>query len=207
MVARRRLAAEVFVLLAALPAAARADQGEWRLGVAASGIAATLDESSSSASALVPGGLARLTFGVTNALELGGRLDFRYASAVEFDGASVDGDDGRLVSSFLAPALAADARWVAGVDLSPRLWRTHPTLGARLGLLGVRYSSRMVLDERQRLVDRYDSTLDVRLFAGLDAGVEHRFGKTFVGGVALSADVARGYRALGLNVEMSWLWY
>lgn len=207
MVARRRLGAEVFVLLAVLPAPVRADRGEWRLGVAASGIAATFKDSRSESSALVPGGLARLTFGLTNGLELGARLDLRYASTIEFRDANVDGDEGRLITSFFAPALAVDARWIAGVELSPRFWRTHPILGARLGVLGVRYGSRMVLDERQRLVDRYDSTFDLRPFAGVEAGVEHRFGRTLVGGVAMAADVARGYRALGLNVEMSWLWY
>ena len=207
MTRRSCFGAEVFILLALLPAAVRADRGEWRLGVAASGIIASFEESSSASAGLVPGGLVRVSFGLTNALELGARLDIRYAPAVEFGGANVDGDDGRLIASFLAPALALEARYVAGVDLSSLLWRTHPILGARLGAMGVRYGSRMLLDEMERLVDEYDSTFDVRPFAGIDVGVEYRFGRRIVTGVVATADVARGYRTLGLNVELSWLWY
>ena len=207
MTRRRCFRAEVFILLAFLPAVVRADRGEWRIGVAASGISARFEDSGSEAAALVPGGLVRVTFGLTNALDLGARLDVHYAPTVELRDANVAGDKGRLFASVLTPTVALEARFVAGVDVSRLFWRTHPVLAARLGILGIRYAGRILLDDMNRLVEGYAATIDVTPLVGLDVGVEHRFGRRLIGGVATTAELARGYRAIGLHLELSWLWY
>jgi len=206
---RRHLPApEIFlVLVPLLPAAVRADREEWRLSVGGSATSASMEDSAGHSTAFLAGGVASLSFGLTNAIELGVAAAVHYAPAVPFAGAVVDGDEGTLVTSLLTNVVALEARWLGGVELSRVLWRTHPIVGVRLGVLGIWSSGRVVLDQERRLVDRYDDTFTVTPVLGAEVGVQHRLGTRFVLGGVATVEAGPGYRALGVRLEASWHFY
>jgi len=185
-----------------------ADAEEKRLGVAGIGFLVSASEGGARGNAFAWGGRVVFGYGVSNALELRVAGGAAFAQALEFDGATVDGQQGNLFGDLLTIEASAGVRVNGGVWLTPVFARTRPFLEARGGVLLRRLSGQILLGPGNMLIAEPNaSTSMVPLLAGA-AGVEHRFGRGFLAALAFDAAFSTdAYHQLGVTLELSWMWY
>src|SRR6266545_3163121 len=129
----RRVATAALPGLLILAGLAHADANEWCLGVAGAGVITKTRTASVAGDALGFGARARLGYGLTNNLELAAEGAFTRTQAVEFNGASIEGQRGDLFADLTTAELEAGVRWTFGVEVWRALERFHPFLGVRAG--------------------------------------------------------------------------
>src|SRR5215475_13274004 len=124
----RRTLSHVLVVLSVLVAngVSHADAEEKRLGVAGVGFLASASEGGSRGQAFAWGGRAVFGYGLSNLVELRVAAGAAFAQALEFAGATIDGQEGNLYGDLLTLETSAGVRLSGGVWLGPIFARTRP---------------------------------------------------------------------------------
>lgn len=208
------IAAIVLAVAALTRHRAIAEEDEHRLAIAGAAQATAIGADGASTSGLGAGGRLRYGYGFTNTLELGVEAgafagsNFALAGAELRDGANL-AQTGTLWTDALAVELTADVRYSPGISVSRWFKDTHPLVGLRLGLVGRLLHHQTLIDPmRDQTILMPSSDLTLRPLAGVDLGVERRFGRALVLGLAVELSYAGAtYSGVTVAAECSWLWY
>jgi len=200
----------VIILLlgvALLPALARADEREWRVGIGGGGTVVNARAGGADGTGIGFGARGRLGYGLSDTIELGLVAGYARASDIAFEAATLEGQTGTLFADVSTFTLGAELRWTPGLGLSRAFGRTGPYIAARAGAaLALRTSQQVFTATNLLLLDAQD---DLRLaaFAGGALGLEHRFGDHFFLAAELAASFGGDLRSFSVTGEAAWAWY
>ena len=193
--------------VAVVPAIARADQGEWRIGAAGGAMVVDARVGGANGTGIGFEACGRLGYGLSNTFELGLVGGYAHAADVEVDGATVDGQTGKLFANVSTVSLAVELRWAPGVGLARAFERTAPYLAGRGGGALVVGTSQQLFMESSLLLASPTDDVHLRAFIGGALGIEHRLGDHFFLAVELAAATTGEARTFDVTAEVSWAWY
>ena len=197
----------VVVALALVPALARADQAEWRIG--AGGGVTVIDARAGGVGGTGVGYAARgrLAYGLSNIVELGLVGGYAHASDLEFDSTMLKNQTETLYADVSTFSFGTEVRWTPGVGLARAFERTGPYVAARAGGALVMRTSQQLFTEGGLLIVAPSADLHFAPFAGAGLGVERRFGDHLFLAAELAAWFCVDAREFGLTAEAAWAWY
>jgi hypothetical protein len=194
--------------MSSIPRNAAADAEEWRLSISAGGALSRMDIGGTTATIFVPGGQARVAYGLTNSLELGLHIGVGSRPSLGVSGASLDGQDGILYGDLYVGESFVDIRWYAGIGVARCFERLHPFLGVGGGVLGRYLREPALYDEAGALIVGEPPQISAVPIVAIEVGADYRFGRTFAAGVELTASAAgRTEQLVNLTIVASWRWY
>jgi hypothetical protein len=201
------LTLSIVASLLVLHRSTRADEGEWRIGLAAGAAVTSVRAGGVDGAGAGLGARARVGRGLSNTIELGLFGGYAHAANVELDGATLEGQIGTLFADVSVVMLGVELRYTPGVGLTRAFERTGPYLAARAGgALVLRTSQQLFTAAGLLVLDRGDD-LDLAVLAGGALGIEHRFGDHLFVGAEVGASLGVASRSLGFTVEAAWAWY
>jgi hypothetical protein len=198
----------LFFLLLAHPSP-RADGNELRLGVSASTGVLTVVAFSTTDSVAAFGGAATVSWGVFDALEIGGRIGYLTRTDASLKGAKIGhigGDGFRLFADIHDIELTGSANIVFGRWLSPALVRWHPYIGARAGAAVRVIASPQLYNPDDRGTGTQSSETALFPTVGFDLGTAYRLSDHFQIGFGLHGSYSGGDRSfVGTSFEIAWM--
>ena len=195
------------VMLAALPAPARADQAEWRIGAGGGGTVVNARTGGADGTGIGYEAHGRLGHGVSNTLELGLIGGYTHAPDLAFASASVGGQTGTLFADMSTVTISVEFRWTPGLGLARAFERTSPYVAARAGAALLVRTSQQLFTETGLLILAPADDLRLIPFAAAAIGVEHRFGDHLFLPGEFTASLVGDVRLMGLTAEAGWAWY
>jgi len=192
----------------ALAARARADEGEFRLALGG-GATIALEHAGGVEGSPGAGWTARgrFAYGLSNTVEIGALMSYGVAANLRFTNARIDGQGGTLFADLATLALGPEVRVTPGVALGRAFARTGPYVAARVGAALAMKTSQELLDAESLLVLTPGDDLSVRPFAAGAVGVEHRFGDHAFFSAELAYVVMPDGGRVEATGEFAWSWY
>lgn len=205
----RRATIAVLALLAATHATlppARADADETRLAVRGGASYASFEAFETSDGALLGGGGAVLSFGLSNTLDVGVELAYLGRPNVQLGDARLDdiGGDG---FTLYANAHVID---VGGAAALRPAWfgvRLRPVVSLRVGLNTTLFTSPELFAPAGTLAVAGDTERAFRPYVGVSTGVSYRLSDALAVDVLLDATASAAHTLVGVRVELAWLTY